>query len=80
MKKSALIASTILSLVTLVIAPKASAEPAIYQNERGLTVAIDDCFVQFDNNGNLLEGGRKCDDVQLHEAKQAVQNYLQERR
>ena len=73
-----IITSTIFSLLGVLIAPKVEASPQVYQSGQGLGVSIDKCFVQFDQNGTLLEGGRMCDDIQLHEAKKAVQEYLQQ--
>jgi hypothetical protein len=38
------------------------------------------CVAIFDRNGNLIKGGRGCDDVDLHRAKQAVRAHLAEKR
>jgi hypothetical protein len=76
MKKQIILTSTIINLLALVIAFKAEATPRVYESGRGLGVAIGKCFVQFDHKGNLLEGGRQCDDVQLHDARGAVQQYI----
>lgn len=50
-------------------------QPRIYQSAWGVGVLIDDCFVQFDPNRNLLAGGQKCDDIELNNANKAVRNY-----
>jgi hypothetical protein len=78
MKKQIILTSTIINLLALVIAFKAEATPRVYESGRGLGVAIGKCFVQFDHKGNLLEGGRECDDIQLHDARGAVQTYIHE--
>ena len=37
------------------------------------------CSVLFDHEGKLLEGGRHCDDVDLHRARKAAKAYIAER-
>ena len=38
------------------------------------------CVCIFDQYGNLKEGGRSCDDLDLHRARQAVKAHLAEQR
>ena len=38
------------------------------------------CVCLFDQYGNLKEGGRSCDDLDLHRARQAVKAHLAEQR
>lgn len=76
MKKLVIVAPAILSLLTIAIAPKANAEPMVYESPEGPGVLIDNCFVQFDHNGTLTSANPNCDDVQIHDAKEAVKNYL----
>ncbi|MEB3212932.1 MAG: hypothetical protein VKL39_16380 [Leptolyngbyaceae bacterium] len=76
MKRTAVIIPTIVSLMTVAIAPKASAEPQIYPTTDGFEMNIGDCYAHFDNSGNLLQGGSMCDDIQLYEARQAAHDYV----
>jgi hypothetical protein len=80
MKKLAIIIPTALSLFTIVIAPKANAEPQIYPTTDGFEMNVGDCYAHFDNAGNLLQGGSMCDDVQLYEARQAAHDYVLQQR
>ncbi|NWK55915.1 hypothetical protein HW115_09850 [Verrucomicrobiaceae bacterium N1E253] len=38
------------------------------------------CICTFDQNGNLKNGGRSCDDLDLHRARKAVKAHLAEKR
>ena len=38
------------------------------------------CVCLFDQYGNLKEGGRSCDDLDLHRAREAVKAHLAEQR
>jgi hypothetical protein len=38
------------------------------------------CVCLFDRYGNLKEGGRSCDDIDLHRAREAVKAHLAEQR
>jgi hypothetical protein len=78
MKNLAIVAPTILSLLTIAFAPKANAVPQIYAGPNGIEVTTGDCYARFDNKGNLLQGGSMCDDVELFQAKQAAATYVRE--
>jgi hypothetical protein len=76
MKKLAIVIPAIVGLMTVAIAPRASAEPQIYPTTDGFDLNIGDCYAHFDNSGNLLQGGSMCDDIQLNEARQAARDYV----
>jgi hypothetical protein len=61
-------------------APSQSPPPDLRTKPNGNieVVFASGCVAIFDRYGNLIQGGRGCDDVDLHRAKEAVRAHLAE--
>jgi hypothetical protein len=78
MKNLRIIAPAVLSLLTIAIALKTNAQAEINPTPEGFEVTVGDCYVLFNHSGSLLQGGPKCDDVEMYDAKQAAKSYVNE--
>ena len=60
--------------------PNTSSTPELRTRSNGDIEVIfkGGCVCLFDRYGNLKEGGRSCDDLDLHRARQAVKAHLAE--